>query len=38
MRALPFYDDEQNGGFMTMEGILRIEKGEIHIEYQKGHC
>ena len=35
MRALPFYDDEQNGGFMTMEGILRIEKGEIHIEYQK---
>ena len=39
MRALPFYDDEQNGGFMTMEGILRIEKGQIHIEYQKRcHC
>ena len=35
MRALPFYDNELNGGFMTMEGILRIEKGEIHIEYQK---
>ena len=35
MRALPFYDNELNGGFMTMDGILRIEKGEIHIEYQK---
>ena len=35
MRAHPFYDNELNGGFMTMEGILRIEKGEIHIEYQK---
>ena len=35
MRALPFYDDEQNGGFMMLEGILRIEKGKIHIEYQK---
>ena len=35
MRALPFYDDEQNGGFMMLEGILRIEKGKINIEYQK---
>ena len=35
MRALPFYDDEQNGGFMMLEGILRIEKGKIHIEYHK---
>lgn len=35
LRALPFYDDEQNGGFMMLEGILRIEKGNINIEYQK---
>lgn len=35
MRALPFYDDEQNGGFMMLEGILRVEKGKIAIEYQK---
>lgn len=35
MRALPFYDDEQNGGFMMLEGILRVEKGKINIEYQK---
>lgn len=35
MRALPFFDDEQNGGFMMLEGILRVENGKINIEYQK---
>ena len=35
MRALPFYDDEQNAGFMMLEGILRVEAGKINIEYHK---
>jgi hypothetical protein len=35
MRALPFYDDEQNGGFMMLEGILRVEKGKLHFEFHK---
>ena len=34
MRALPFYDDELNAGFMKMEGILRVENGKLAFEYQ----
>jgi len=33
MRALPIYDDEQNGGFMMLEGILRVEKGKQTVKY-----
>jgi hypothetical protein len=35
MRALPFYDDELNAGFMKMEGILRVENGKLNFEFQK---
>jgi hypothetical protein len=35
MRPLPFYDDELSGGFMMMEGILRVEKGKLHFEFHK---
>ncbi|MEQ9309167.1 MAG: hypothetical protein RLN90_06900 [Balneolaceae bacterium] len=35
MRSLPFVIDELNGGFMILEGILRVEKGKLHIEFQK---
>ena len=35
MRALPFYDDNLNGGFMMIEGILRIEKGKLQFEFHK---
>lgn len=35
MRALPFYDDELSGGFMKMEGILRVENGKLTFEYHK---
>ena len=35
MRSLPFYMDDLNGGFMKIEGILRVEKEKLHFEYQK---
>ncbi len=35
MRKLPFFYDTQNAGFMILEGILSVDKGKIHIEYQK---
>lgn len=35
MRSLPFYIDDLNGGFMKLEGILRVEKGKLIFEYQK---
>jgi len=33
MHAIPFYDDEQNGGFMKLDGILRVEKGKQTVKY-----
>ena len=35
MRALSFYDDELNGGFMKIEGILRVEGARLSFEFQK---
>ena len=35
MRSLPFYMDDLNGGFMKLEGILRVEKGKLIFEFQK---
>lgn len=35
MRSLPFYDDELNGGFMKLEGILRVENNQLSFEFQK---
>ncbi len=35
MRSLPFYMDDLNGGFMKLEGILRVEKGKLYLEFQK---
>tara|TARA_R110000868_G_scaffold294140_1_gene554739 strand:- start:107285 stop:107671 length:387 start_codon:yes stop_codon:yes gene_type:complete len=35
MRSLPFYMDDLNGGFMKLEGILRVEKGKLYFEFQK---
>ena len=35
MRSLPFYMDDLNGGFMKLEGILRVESGKLHFEFQK---
>ena len=35
MRSLPFYMDDLNGGFMKLEGILSVEKGKLHFEFQK---
>lgn len=35
MRSLPFYVDDLNGGFMKLEGILRLEEGQLIFEYQK---
>lgn len=35
MRSLPFYIDDLNGGFMFVEGILRMEGRELHFEFQK---
>ena len=32
---LPFYNDELNSGFMKLEGLLRLEKDKITIEFQK---
>ncbi|MEQ9266522.1 MAG: hypothetical protein RLN81_14935 [Balneolaceae bacterium] len=35
MRNLPFYIDDLNGGFMKLEGILRVEGGKLLFEFQK---
>ncbi len=35
MRSLPFYDDDLNGGFMMVEGILRVDGEELNFEFQK---
>ena len=35
MRSLPFYMDDLNGGFMKLEGILRVESGKLLFEFQK---
>ncbi|MBO6522237.1 MAG: hypothetical protein JJ971_00285 [Balneolaceae bacterium] len=35
MRSLPFYMDDLNGGFMKLEGILRVEKEKLYLEFQK---
>ncbi|RNC84670.1 MAG: hypothetical protein ED557_06740 [Balneola sp.] len=35
MRSLPFYMDDLNGGFMKLDGILRMEKGKFYLEFQK---
>lgn len=35
MRSLPFYMDDLNGGFMILEGILRVEKQKLYLEFQK---
>lgn len=35
MRSLPFYIDDLNGGFMKLEGILRVEGGKLLFEFQK---
>ena len=35
MRSLPFFTDDLNGGFMKLEGILRIEGDELTFEFQK---
>lgn len=35
MRSLPFYMDDLNGGFMKLDGILRVEKGKLYLEFQK---
>ncbi len=35
MRNLPFYTDDLNGGFMKLEGILRVEGEFLCFEFQK---
>ncbi|MFN1836200.1 hypothetical protein AB2B38_013130 [Balneola sp. MJW-20] len=35
MRSLPFETDDLNGGFMKLEGILRVEGSKLHFEFQK---
>ncbi len=35
MRSLPFYTDDLNGGFMKLEGILRVEGEFLCFEFQK---
>lgn len=35
MRSLPFVIDDLNGGFMILEGILSVERGKLHFEFQK---
>lgn len=35
MRSLPFFIDDLNGGFMMLEGILRMEGDELTFEFQK---
>ncbi len=35
MRSLPFTIENLNGGFMKVEGILRVEEENLVFEYQK---
>ncbi|MAO65555.1 MAG: hypothetical protein CL666_11200 [Balneola sp.] len=35
MRSLPFTIENLNGGFMKLEGILRVEENTLVFEYQK---
>jgi len=35
MRSLPFSIEELNGGFMKVEGILRVEEYNLVFEFQK---
>lgn len=35
MRSLPFSIENLNGGFMKVEGILRVEEEKLVFEYQK---
>ncbi|MFA5668244.1 MAG: hypothetical protein WC967_03305 [Balneolaceae bacterium] len=35
MRSLPFYTDDLHGGFMKLEGILRVEGEFLYFEFQK---
>lgn len=35
MRSLPFSIEDLNGGFMKVEGILRVEDDNLVFEYQK---
>ena len=35
MRSLPFSIENLNGGFMKIEGILRVEKQKLVFEFQK---
>jgi len=35
MRALPFTIEDLNGGFMKLEGILRVNKDRLMFEFQK---
>lgn len=35
MRNLPFTIDNLNGGFMKLEGILRVESAQLVFEFQK---
>jgi len=35
MRSLPFSIENLNGGFMKVEGILRVEEENLVFEYQK---
>lgn len=35
MRALPFTIEDLNGGFMKLEGILRVNEDQLMFEFQK---
>ncbi len=35
MRALPFTIDNLNGGFMKLEGVLRVKEDRLLFEFQK---
>ena len=34
MKNIPFYIDGVNGGFMRVEGIIRLEKNRLYLEFQ----
>ena len=34
MKNIPFYIDGVNGGFMRVEGIMRLEKNGLYLEFQ----
>ena len=34
MKNIPFYIDGVNGGFMRVEGIIRLEKNGLYLEFQ----